>query len=122
MRVLSAVQFDSGFAHGMGQYTSVKGRVYRGEWTSGLRHGWAGLGARLWAGGLGETGRRSGSDPRQRRMCRHPALTGGVSWCLLRNNASAWRGGQPVPAAGWPAFSRAAIRLRPPALQVRRGV
>lgn len=42
---LPAVQFDSGFAHGMGQYTSVKGRVYRGEWTSGLRHGWAGLGA-----------------------------------------------------------------------------
>ncbi|EFN51473.1 hypothetical protein CHLNCDRAFT_140223 [Chlorella variabilis] len=32
-------EFDTGFAHGMGQYTSTKGKVYRGEFTSGMRHG-----------------------------------------------------------------------------------
>ena len=39
-------EFDSGFAHGMGQYTSTKGRVYRGEFTSGMRHGCAHRGER----------------------------------------------------------------------------
>ncbi|KAL4854759.1 Phosphatidylinositol 4-phosphate 5-kinase 8 [Chlorella vulgaris] len=32
-------EFQSGFVHGMGQYTSTKGSVYRGEYTAGLRHG-----------------------------------------------------------------------------------
>jgi hypothetical protein len=32
-------EFDSGFAHGMGQFTSGRGRVYRGEYAAGLRHG-----------------------------------------------------------------------------------
>lgn len=33
-------EFDSGFAHGMGQYSSTsKGRVYRGEYSIGQRHG-----------------------------------------------------------------------------------
>lgn len=36
-----AGEFDTGFAHGMGQYTSTKGKVYRGEWSTGLRHGCA---------------------------------------------------------------------------------
>lgn len=33
-------EFDSGFAHGLAQYTGKKGRVYRGEYTAGLRHGY----------------------------------------------------------------------------------
>lgn len=33
-------EFDSGFAHGMGQYTNTKtGKLYRGEYYAGLRHG-----------------------------------------------------------------------------------
>lgn len=33
-------EFDSGFAHGMGQYTSTSsGKMYRGEFNAGLRHG-----------------------------------------------------------------------------------
>ena len=32
-------EFDTGFANGMGQYTSTKGKVFRGEFTSGMRHG-----------------------------------------------------------------------------------
>lgn len=34
-------EFDTGYAHGMGQYTSTKGKVYRGEWTTGQRNGCA---------------------------------------------------------------------------------
>jgi hypothetical protein len=37
-------EFDSGFAHGMGQYTAASGKVYRGEFTSGMRHGCGGGG------------------------------------------------------------------------------
>lgn len=32
-------EFDTGFANGMGQYTSTRGKVYRGEWLTGQRHG-----------------------------------------------------------------------------------
>lgn len=33
-------EFDSGFAHGMGQYTSTtKGKIFRGEYAIGQRHG-----------------------------------------------------------------------------------
>lgn len=33
-------EFDTGFAHGMGQYTSTsKGKIYRGEYKIGQRHG-----------------------------------------------------------------------------------
>lgn len=33
-------EFDSGFAHGLGQYTARKtGKVYRGEYNVGQRHG-----------------------------------------------------------------------------------
>ena len=33
-------EFDTGFAHGLGQYTSAKkGKVYRGEYNVGQRHG-----------------------------------------------------------------------------------
>eukprot|EP00887_Chlorella_sp_A99_P002543 scaffold6.g2543.t1 len=32
-------EFHSGFAHGLGQYTSTKGKVYKGEYTAGARHG-----------------------------------------------------------------------------------
>lgn len=74
----SAVQFDSGFAHGMGQYTSVKGRVYRGEWTSGLRHGCVRR-ASCWAGclcgpGLCRASSRAASAASQEHaLCRGPA-------------------------------------------------
>lgn len=33
-------EFDTGFANGMGQYTSTRGKVYRGEWLTGQKHGW----------------------------------------------------------------------------------
>lgn len=33
-------EFDTGFAHGLGQYTDTKrGKLYRGEYAAGLKHG-----------------------------------------------------------------------------------
>jgi hypothetical protein len=32
-------EFDTGFAHGMAQYTSSKGKIYRGEYYIGMKHG-----------------------------------------------------------------------------------
>ena len=33
-------EFDSGFVHGLGQYTHAKeGKVYRGEFLAGFKHG-----------------------------------------------------------------------------------
>lgn len=32
--------FEGGYVHGMGQFTGKDGKVYRGEWSAGRRHGY----------------------------------------------------------------------------------